>query len=192
MTQYRWEFGFDFNAFPDYGTLNPAEAPGAPAAGEPTVLLQQGFCRIDGNSVVPDWPTSLQPGDSIEFVVFDLTSAQGTEGGPASISETESTFSVVNPHTGDLTHIFEPFTDPGLAQLPSPVAPSVWPTGPLPAWRYQIHPESGGTATSELVIRQDAPTYAALSVLLSISQNTSKGTESKWFGLDPEVWIMDG
>lgn len=192
MTQYRWEFGFDFNALPDYGTLNPTQAPGSPAAGEPTVLLQQGFCRIDGGSVVPAWPTSLQPGDSVEFFVYDLTSAQGTESNPTDVDRDESTFSVVDPHSGDLTHIFEPFSNPGLVELPNPVEPSVWPTGPLPAWQYRINVGESGNSSGELVIRQDAPPYAALSVLLNVNQTTSKGTVSKWFGLDPEVWIMDG
>lgn len=187
-TIYRWEFGFDFNATADWSKVN---SPNDPTNGSDICLLQNGLCT-DGSGD-PAWPSRLEVGDKIVFRIYDLTSVQG---GTSAVREIpESYFSVVDPHSGDIP-AGDPATEHPLGLTSGSVQklvsvdgggnPAVWPGGTVPCWEYEVDHDGDGTFTRFQPVGSSG--YFTLSILLQVQD----GGTLKWFGLDPEIWIMDG
>lgn len=190
MTQFRWEFGFDFNAAKAFGAVNPNLDPTSPALNEPIYLLQDGLVNVTDNRS-PAWPTQLASGDTIKFRIFDLTSPQLTcpssvGSAPNQIGGTNNfQFAIVDPYTGSAVDLFtvSPVSASDVSLAYTCYKPTVWPIDEtLPSWTVTV-----GTETYLEVVSGIAK--ANLSVLIKV---TPKSGDPKWFGLDPEIWIMDG
>lgn len=190
MSQYRWEFGFDWNATPDWAKVN---APNDPTDGAPIALLQNGLYRTVGDEGAA-WPSRMETSDVFEFCFYDLTAAQG---GTQQDLRVEGYFSIVNPQEGDVPRgepaTLRPFGLPDGTPLRVESVgtsnPAVWTGGSLPAWEFQA--QVGNTWVNQFTIQDNLPSpYFTLSVLLKVSEVSSGGF--KWFGLDPEVWVLDG